>query len=214
MSALNFGLFSFSGASAVSVTSLIHNDPLELTYINDQYGSKSELCYGIVMNLERVTRGNFILGLEAGFESLQSKVAINHIYGDNGSDTYQYDATGKGYMGHEFLNSYPFIGYRLVANTISLDLTGGFDFGFALKIREKGNATAVNGIKYTVSVTRSKDTRFDLRPRIQLSAYYGRTGIYLGYSYGLINYQPDLLGSVNNEAFARLIRFGITYRIK
>ena len=210
---LSSGMFSFSGASALSVTSLNYYDLTETAYLNS-YGSKSGLCYGFSLNVERVTTGNIILGIEAGYESLRSKVSINRIDGYDGTTTYQYDATGKGYQGHEFLNSYPFIGYRFVATNLFFDLTGGFDFGYTLRLKDKANATAVNGIKYTVSSTGFKDIRFDFRPRIQLAAYYGKTGIYFGYSYGLLNYEMWTKGGNNNEAFARLIRFGITYRIK
>ena len=209
---LNSGLFSFSGVSSEATTSINYNDQTKSGYTNNPYGSKVALCYGVSLNLKRITKRNIIFGLDLGYETLRSKITIDRIDGYNGTSTYQYNASGKTFLNNSFLNFNPFIGYRFIVNNICIDLTGGFDYGYILKAKEDGHATATNGIKYTTSMDR-KDVTFDLRPRIQLSTEYKEIGLYVGYSYGLIDYMMNYKGGTN-EASARLLRFGITYQIK
>jgi len=208
---LNSGLFSFSGVSAKATTSINYDDQTKSGYTNNPYGSKAALCYGVSLNLKRVTKMNIIFGLDLGYETLRSKISIDRIDGYNGTP-YQYSASGKTFLNNSFLNFNPFIGYRFIVNNICFDLTGGFDYGYILKANEDGSATATNGIKYTTSLDR-KDITFDLRPRVQLSTEYKVIGLYIGYSYGLMDYMMHYKGGTN-DASARLFRFGITYKIK
>jgi len=55
---------------------------------------------------------------------------------------------------------------------------------------------------------------FDFRPRIQFDVDYKKFGLYVGYSYGLINYMMYYDGDAILESYARFFRFGITYKIK
>jgi hypothetical protein len=55
---------------------------------------------------------------------------------------------------------------------------------------------------------------FDFRPGFQFSADYKRYGLYVGYSYGLINYMMGYKSDAINGAYSRIFRFGVTYQIK
>ena len=209
---LNSGLYSYSGISAQSATSINYNDQTKSGYTNNSYGSKDGICYGLSLNIKRVTTRNFILGLAIGYESLRSKVSIDRIDGYNGTSTYQYGATGHTFLNNDNLNLNPFLGYRINVKAISFDLSGGFDIAYILKSTENGNATATNGIKYSTTLDKT-DRSFDFRPRIQFSADYKRYGLYVGYSYGLINYMMWAKGDAVFEVYSRLFRFGVTYEI-
>ena len=207
---LNSGLFSFTGLSASATSSIIPGDQLNLSYTNNPYGSKSGLCYGLSGNIQRVTKQNFILGLDLGYEVLRSKVIINQIDGSTVESIYP--ATGKTFLNNNFLNTNPFFGYRIVSKPIVLDITAGIDYAYCLNANEAGHATDSNGRKYETSRER-KTIKSEVRPRIQISTNYKEFGLYLGYSYGLTNYMSGYWGGTW-ESYARLLRFGLTYQIK
>ena len=209
---LNSGLFAFSGLSAWSTTSINWDDLTNSGYTNGSYGSKSALCYGISINVKRVTKRNFLFGIDLGYETLRSKIKIDRIDGYTGNSTYQYSATGKAIMNSHCLNFNPFLGYRIKSGDISFDITPGFDIGYSLSATEQGNATATNGIKYSVSQD-CKTIGVDIRPAFKVSAKYKKVGIYSGYSYGLLNYEMWVKGDGRWESYSRLVRFGVTYQI-
>jgi len=209
---LNSGLYSFAGQSAESSSFINSSDQTNSGYTNNPYGSQSGLCYGLSGNVKRVTKRNFIFGLDLGYEMLKSKVSINRISGFTGTSTYENDASGQTFLNSNFINLNPFLGYRISTKLINIDITGGFDIGYILKTHENGNATAINGTKYTTSIDR-KTIKWDIRPRVQISVDYKKTGLYLGYSFGLSNYMSGYIGGTF-EAYSRIFRFGITYQIK
>jgi len=210
--ALNSGLFSFSGKSVQSTTFMIRSDNLKITYTNNPYGSQKGLCYGLSGNVKRVSKKGFIVGFDLGFEQLRSKISIDAISGNTGTSTYQYAATGKTFTEFNFINLRPFIGYRLAAKSLNFDISVGFDVGFCLKAKEDGSASATNGTNYKTSTARKMITT-DIRPGLQLAVGYKKFGIYTGYYWGLKNYKAGYIGGTN-DAYSRLLRFGVSYLLK
>jgi hypothetical protein len=209
---LNSGLFSFTGQSAAEVSQINLNNQSNTGYTNNPYGSKNGLCYGVSLNVRRVTKNSIIYGIDFGYETLRSKISLNSINGFDGTATYQKEASGETFLNNKSLNLNPFGGYRFSINKFPLYLVGGFDIGYILDTREKGNATATDGIEYSTSLDR-KTIKQDFRPRIQISTDYKKFGLYLGYSVGFVNYKEGYLGGIN-EAYSKIIRFGLTYQIK
>jgi len=211
----NSGLFSYAGKSAVGTSFINVDDNATTGYTNNPYGSKNGLCYGVSLNLKRITKIHFIYGMDIGYENLRSMVSINEVFGLYDLHTYQYAATGQTYLNTNFLNFNPFIGYRLNIKTVSFDLTGGIDYGYILSSNENGNAISTYGVKYTTSTSMNrKNISSDIRQRIQISAKYKKYGLYIGYSYGLSDYLNHMESDSYEECYSRLIRFGITYQIK
>lgn len=209
---LNSGLFSFAGQTASKTSFINFNDQTKSGYTNNPYGSKNGLCNGVSGNIQRVTKRNFILGLDLGYEILRSKISIFGIAGSTETSTYGYPATGQTFLNNNFMNINPFLGYRIIEKPIILDITGGIDYAYCFKSNEVGHATDSNGTKYETS--RDIETiKSEVRPRIQISTYYNKFGLYVGYSYGFISYMSGYLGAFN-ESYARLLRFGLTYQIK
>lgn len=210
--AFNSGLFSFSGQSAEKYSQINFSNPTNSGYTNNPYGSMAGICYGLSGNLKKVTKKKLDLGLDLGFETLRSKVNITAISGYTGTSTYEYTASGQTFLNYNFINLFPYIGHRFDIRNVSMDIVGGFDIAYCLKATEKGNAIATNATKYSTSVDR-KTISTDIRPRIQISVDYKKAGIYIGYSYGLVNYKSGYVGGTN-ECYARLLRFGLTYCLK
>jgi len=205
---LNSGLFSFAGEDAEPVSFINFSDQTNSGYTNNPYGSKGGPGIGLSGNIKRVAKKNFIFGADLGYELLRSKTKIIRIHGYTGSSTYSLNATGKTFLNSNFINLHLFMGYRLPANKIDIDFTGGLEIGYCLNATEKGSATASDGTKYETSSER-KTIDFDFRPRIQIDAHYKKVGAYIGYSFGLTNYKSGYDGGAN-ECYARLLRFGLT----
>lgn len=209
---LNSGLFSFTGKSAAEVSQINLYNQSNSGYTNNPYGSKNGLCYGISLNVKRVTKNSILYGIDFGYETLRSKISLQSVNGFEGTATFQKEASGETFLNNKSLNFNPFGGYRFTINKFPLDLVGGFDIGYILDTKEKGNATATDGIEYSTSLDR-KTIKQDFRPRIQISTDYKKIGLYLAYSVGLVNYKEGYIGGVN-EAYSKIIRFGLTYQIK
>ncbi|MCC6288083.1 MAG: hypothetical protein IT249_09365 [Chitinophagaceae bacterium] len=215
---LNSGLFSFSGKSAEKTTAISYAAAEKLGYTNNPYGSKNGLSYGFSLYIQRATKKGFLFGLDAGYETLKSKISITQIFyvpsffSSSTPTTTTINARGNSYFNNSFLNFYPFAGYRFSFNRIKLDLTGGLDIAHCLSAKEKAKATDSDGKNYNISPA-GKTINTDIRTRIQLTAHYKMIGIYAGYSAGFTNYMSGYIGGIN-EAYSRMLRFGTTFTIK
>lgn len=209
--ALNSGLFSFHGESSNANSVINYIADSKSGYTNNPYGTKSALSYGFSGNLKRVTKKNFILGLDFGYESLRSKVNLLGVYGSPQSPGNLLTTEGSTILSADFINIFPSLGHRFHAKKIAIDLTGGFDIGINLKTQENGKATAVDGTVFTTERDR-KTINTEVRPRIQLAANYNKMGVYAGYSYGFMNYLDGFEGG-SPYCVSRLIRFGVTYKL-
>jgi hypothetical protein len=189
-----------------------YSDEQHSGYTNNPYGSKNGLCLGLSGNIKRVSRKHVLLGGDLGVEVLRSKIAINRISGYDGSATYNYEATGQTYLKFVFMNMHPFVGYRLIIENTNVDLIGGLEIGYCMNAKEAGKAVAANGNQYETSVDR-RTINLDVRPRMQLGIEYKKVGGYIGYSMGLANYMYGYIGGTN-DCYARILRFGLAYKIK
>ena len=204
---LNSGLSSFFGDGAASETFLSNLPPT--SRINNPYGSKYSVCYGLSGTIQRVTKRSFIVGLDLGVESVRSKVLINRVSDSGKSLT----ASGNGYYTHNFLNAYPFWGYRFQAAGFNIDWVLGLDVAYNLKSKVKGSATASDERVFTADYVR-KDKPTDVRLRTQVAVSSKGIGAFVGCSFGVVNYQGGLIGGTIPVCFSRVIRFGLTYQLQ
>ena len=214
---VNSGLFSFRGISAVDHSNINASD-FSNGYTNNPYGTKSGLAFGISWDYKYVFKNNLLLGANLGYENLRSKVNINQVILNTlsfpGSVVISKAATGKSNLIYNNINFFPYLGYRVSANQIHFDVSAGADVAFILSAKEKGSATIItDNTNYETSVDR-KTISTDFRPRIQLNAQYKKYGLYIGYSFGTINYMKDYVGLGDYEAKSRMLRFGLTYQLK
>jgi hypothetical protein len=208
---LNSGLFSFAGNSAAGTSFINSNAMVFPAYTNNPYGSRMGWCDGVSVDLKRVNRGRFLLGISIGYEELRSRVSLTSVAVTNQTLQYSVAAHGHTDLASRFINLFPSAGYRLMQSKLTIDLTGGLDLARCLSTRENGKAYASNGETFTTSRDR-KTIAMDVRPRLQLSAAIHKTAVYVGYSYGLINYMSGYVGGVNNS-YSRLLRVGLQYQL-
>lgn len=205
---LNSGLFSFAGRSATS-TSAINSTANFPNYTNNPYGSRGGWCDGLSAELRRITRRRLLWGLSLGYEALRSRLSITSINVFNGVDAYSLAAHGHTDLTSRFINLYPSAGYRFTPGRLTVDLTGGLDLGYCLSAAENGKAYASNGATFSSSRGRKTITA-DIRSRLQVTVGYQKTAVYIGYSYGLIDYMAGYVGG-SFGAWSRLLRFGLQY---
>ena len=201
------GLFSFAGSSSTKSSILYLGGPSTI----NPYGRGSSFSYVFGLQVQRITRSNFIFGLQACYESLSSKVKVvyaeydPHSAGFNVSD-------GKTILNNQFFSFHPFLGKRIkLINWLTSDLTLGTDLGVYLNSREHETGT-MNNVKYDYYYALPNNPNLDIRPRIEFTNYYKKFGLTIGYSLGLTNYENTGEWGAGNKAFSRMIRFGLAYR--
>ena len=205
---LTSGFFSFRGSDAQSSTFYNAGTMSPLTgYTNNPYGRQSGFSYGIALQIQRVTNWHFIYGIQAGYESLSSKVKINDAWTSETIPTHD----SKTILTNRFINLHPFIGGRMnIVKGISTDLTFGADFGFCKSSREKATLKTSYGTS-----TASKDRHnpgTDTRLRVDLTNYYKHFGLTIGYSYGQTNYEAGMIGG-SPEVYSQMIRLGLVFKL-
>jgi len=203
---LNSGLFSYRGEGSESISRING-----MSYTNNPYGSRGGLSYGMSLDARKTTKGKFVFGADLGYEMLRSKVKLD--YSELELDVF-FEYEGKTILNTSFVNLYPYLGSRLNFAGQALDIVGGLDIGYVLNSREKGEAKSKDQAQSKVETSRDrKNIKTDLRPRIQLSTDFDKIGLYVGYSLGLKNYRPLMTG-INANTYSRMLRFGLSYRLK
>lgn len=201
--------FNFRGASAERQSFINYPTRAGVGYTNNPYGARRGVGYGVALQQQRVLRSNTLLGLQAGYERLRSRV--DNEQGIPISNDLLQTGFGHTDLIHDFINVQPYLGQRLGLGEVSLDLTAGLDLGILLHCQEKGFVEASGGPRYTTDLERAQP-RLDLRPRLGLAAWYRHLGLTASYSHGLSNYRSGWVGGVN-EAYSQVWRLGVAYRL-
>ena len=183
----NTGLFHYSGSGSAANTYITVGSIQSRT--NNPYGNINAWSYGANAQLQYVTQDGFIAGLQFGYDLLRSKVNITGILPEyyylysypepletEGNNTE--NASGHTYLQSELINLSPYIGYRLKAGKVKIDLMPGVDLGFHINSFDKGKATFTNPSAGT-GTTDSTDYNLgkaptDIRIKFGVAAGYGR----------------------------------------
>jgi hypothetical protein len=214
------GFFSFSGKSAVKSSFIVgvpaYSSFSFNSYTNDIYGHKKGLGASFGVFLQRVTKYKLIFGLSTGGEILKSKVPIDKT--SPAPQAGEFIQKGTTVLTSKFINIRPFAGYRIAINNyLSADITGNIDFAFCTTPHHEKGSSTVQGpgpndiYTLTTDLDRNK-TGVDVRLGFQLRINYKRYGLIAGYWAGQSNYYKDIIGA-NLEAYSRLVRAGISYRL-
>jgi hypothetical protein len=206
---VNSGLFSFGGASAEKHSFVsIGSSARPSGGTNNPYGRRSGGSYGIGLQFQRTTSVRFLFGVQIAYESLASRIDIDNVYGKVNWTVEE----GSTRLRNQFVNFYPFAGGRLeIIEKLRTDIGLGFDLGLCLSSTEHGKIKISRGEVITTLMERSKPD-IDVRPRVQLTNYYGRVGLSLGYALGLTNYTSRMIGA-NRTNESRYARIGLSYRL-
>jgi hypothetical protein len=228
----NSNLFHFSGNSAVGTSMVMQGNTAsnptvdKMSYTNNPYGNKNSFGYGAGIQGQFITKGGFIIGIQAGYEFLRSKVDIDtytrytsgYLLADAVFASPSYPVKGNTNLQNQTINLNPYIGYRLHLSKVRLDILPGMDVGLILKTTDKGSVKDNNNNVYPVNRELSKAPT-DVRLRLGAVAGYGRYGLNASYAHGLTNYLSGMVSTSNNgdgstfSAHSELFRLGLSYRI-
>jgi hypothetical protein len=208
------GFFSYTGNGSAGSSTINYGIQTPTPYTSNVYGKKSSFPISFEAQFIKITKSDFLYGAGLSYDILKSKIKINKVQFSPEvvliNQSYLYDADGNTKLKNVYFNINPFIGKRFSKNKMTLDLLGGFDFGMCLKSTEKGSAT-ITSTNGKVSSNSSKSyPSIDFRPRIQFKAGYKKTGIIIGYSLGMTNYQS----LTTSKAYTNFLRLGLSYLVK
>ncbi|GAA3917953.1 hypothetical protein [Hymenobacter algoricola] len=206
---LTSGLAAFRGTGSTA-TSIIVAPPAfrSSAYTINPYGRQPGLSYGAATQVQRVGAGHSLFGVQAGYEALRSRVQIANVFTDSDAGI---STTGHTRFARYFINVHPFGGRRFAVKALAVDLTAGPELGILLRNREAGEAKTGQGVTYTTDRRLGARPNFDGRVRLNLTAYYKRTGLSVGYSQGLNDYREGSVGS--GKVYSQVFRLGLAYRI-
>jgi len=202
------GPFHYVGSSAIKETFYFIDDAPYGKVNASLPGKIPGFSYSIEAGAKRVSKKQWIQGVGVSFESLKSKCNINRVVGLGGSS----EVSGSNEATNKYITVNPYFGKRIGTKKILLDIAMGIDFAFGLSSYQEGQFQGNIGNPYFYKVDATKPET-DIKLRFQLTTFYKKFGLLIGYSYGLTNYyrKPGWPGS---EAFSRFLRMGISYRIK
>jgi hypothetical protein len=204
---LNSGFFHFVGSGVDQTSHINQADPPGHNYTNNPYGSKDGLCYGLGVNLQRVTPFYFVYGLNLNWESLQSKAALEY------KDNNQVSWSGRTFLRSNFLTITPHLGFKVPCKTFEIEASVGIDFAIPVfQAKERGKATSSDGQIVRTNLERSRSL-LDLRSSFQLAAYFNRYGLRVGQAIGKFNYLSGYAGAGTEEIFSRHLKIGLQYRL-
>jgi hypothetical protein len=207
----NTGLSHYTGDRPSHSTNLnVYSVSGHSGYPNND-GTILSPCYGVDLQLQYTFKFNFIMGVQAGYEVISNKVAINGVYDGAATET---AATGYVNQHNGYIDINPYLGYRFNINKVKLDILPGVDIAPGANTYNTVNVKASDGTFYNkYAPFYGGAPALELRYRLGLAAYYKKYGITAGYSHGkdIRNYNAD--GPVPSE-YIEIFRLGISYRIK
>lgn len=207
------GYFGYRGKSATG-TSFINNADIapQSGYTNNPYGNRFTLSYGGAGQVQRITSHRLVLGAQVGYEWLRSRVEINEYYASYSLSQPPMPATGHTILNSRFINTHLFAGHRFALGPVSLDATVGPELALLRGRREKGEASG-GGTTIRTNRTRHTSVTTDLlRARANLTAYYQRLGLSVGYSSGLLDQKRGYVGGTN-DLYSQMLRVGLAYQL-
>ena len=219
------GLFHYSGNSTTATSFILLGASDQQNYTNNPYGNKNGFSYGGSLQAQLVSKGGFIIGLQAGYDVLRSKVDINEVYLSEFQiettpiiDPAPLPAKGASYLKNQQINVSPYIGYRVNGKKISVDLMPGLDIGFSTNTYDKGSATTTTDPATTYKTNREiTNVPTDVRLKFGAALNYSRYALIASYAHGLTNYESRMIGDgapvPSYEAHSELFKLGIGYRI-
>ncbi|PJJ48062.1 hypothetical protein [Hymenobacter chitinivorans] len=206
---LNSGAANFRGSAAAANSSIVLPHQAGTgPYTSNVYGSRLTFSYGVAGQVQRLAASQTLLGVQAGYEQLRSRVQLVSVV-DRTNMVVPVD--GKTILTNSFATVHPFFGRRFRLSELQLDLTAGPELGLLLHSQEEGQAQSPAGGRYSSSHGHDAPD-FDLRGRLNLTAYYQKVGLSVGYSYGVTNYRESELGTTE-EAYSQVFRAGLAFRL-
>ncbi|NCD67930.1 outer membrane beta-barrel protein [Mucilaginibacter agri] len=231
---VNSGLFNYVGSSASNSGYYygLYNNQFTLP---NPYGTKLTASYGLNVQGQMIYKNGFIMGLQTGYDFLNSKQDLSYpIYIDYLATASTLIAAsyrtgyGSAKVNTQFINLNPYFGYRIGRKSVTVDITGGADFGFQTANRQSVTIYSTAAGQPENHYSRHVDDKItDIRLKGGVAIGYKKFSLNLSYAHGLTNYiknedyyavpvlyttAGDTYSPQKMHAYSQLIRFGLGYR--
>ena len=212
------GLFKFGGTSAegTSFINYSNNFGEPNGYTNNPYSSRFGTGGALGARAQHVGQKNGLLAFDLGYEWLRSRTTITQLYYSpalTSSFMGAYSADGSTDLATQNITAFLGLGHRFQVGMVEIDALAGPEVAYVFGFREKGSGTYNGNLNWTTDQPNRAFNRFDARLRADATAWYHRVGFNASYSYGFINYNGSLMGG-SSEAYARILRLGLAYRLR
>ena len=212
------GLLGFGGSSAegTSFVNYSNNFGEPNGYTNNAYSSRFGTGATLGVRAQHVGQKNGLAAFDLGYEWLRSRTTITQLYyAPAGISSFRgaYSADGSTHLANQNVTAFLGLGHRFQVGTIELDALAGPEVACVFGFREKGSGSYNGNFSWTTDQRDRADNRFDARLRADATAWYHRVGLNASYSHGFINYLGNLKGG-SPEAYARILRLGLAYRLR
>ena len=181
----------------------------DISYTNNPFSPKSGFSYSFSVQAQHLIKGRFIYGMQVSYESLATQTQITEGYASGVAIPF---VDGHSTIRHQYVNLHPLLGYRWGRQAWQLDLSIGLDLAFGSSATEKGEAFTASHQAY-ITHNRLSVPPFDRRPRLDLTAYYRRFGLSVGYAKGTTNYIANLAFGSKYAIYEQVWRAGLVYRL-
>lgn len=233
----NTGMFAYHGPGTTSAAEIIGSSSqssynLSYNYTNNPYVSKYALSYGVSLQPQFVFKSGFMVGLQGSYDVLRGTAPVTGVfptdvaYAPTYYGTTTQAANGNVTLRAKEISINPYIGYRLTAGNVKLDVMPGVSLGFDLNNREKGKGTIESShANYPVNYLIEKYPA-DVQLKLGIGASWHRWGLSGSYAYGLTDLEPrheavpvalDTGSAANYYAAGKihssLFRLGISYTL-
>lgn len=212
------GLLKFggSGAEGTSFINYSNNFGEPNGYINNPYSSRFGTGGALGIRAQHVGPKNGLLALDLGYEWLRSRTTITQLYySPVGISSFSgaYSADGSTTLATRNVAAFLGLGHRFQAGLVEVDALAGPEVAYVSGFREQGSGTYNGNLSWAIAQRDRATNRFDARLRADATAWCHRVGVTASYSHGFINYQGSLQGG-SSEAYARILRLGLAYRLR
>lgn len=189
-------------------------------YANQPRGNNNATSYHFALGLKKVTRLNFLWGLQLGYESRESSKNLNWAYDPDYPSTFL-PAKGNAKIRNQMMSFSPMAGYRLLPWGLKLDLLGGIDLMYHIANPHEQSYAIITAsgqeLKSDLTTsTQAGNDAADLRAHIQAQLILERWGLLVDYTIGIANQDggAGILGiGTAKSSYSRGLYFGISYRL-
>jgi hypothetical protein len=205
------GLFFFHGKSVEKRQNAWFVPVTGATPYTRPYGGKPGVSATIDIMLKWVTRSNFIMSINSGYQRLSARSTIDNVFisGDIMPTIDTFPAEGNSTFKGNFINVTPSAGRRFHIGKTAVDILAGIEFGFLLKSRED---VELDGV-YAWDIKKYPNPRkMDLRLHVGTDVNIRKLVFFAKYARGIRNYYPPYSGS-QPEAYSNFIQLGVGYRL-
>lgn len=209
------GFAEFRGSNAASTTVVNYSTAnAENSRAVNPFGEQLGAGGGLGLRVQHVAKIGFLTAFDLGYDVMQARTAVSYLNYSSAVVNYGRTATGTVHLYTQCATAFGGAGWRLgQGSKLQLDALVGPELAYVVTAHETGSGTTATG-DWSTSTKRSTANSLDFRLRGDVTVWRGQVGLAASYSLGFSNYATGITNVAEPEAYARLVRVGLAYRLK